>query len=43
MLREYKHRQAIVRGKKWDKIIIMCEICVGPTGHISDKINDATC
>ena len=23
-------------GKKWDKIIL-CEICVGPTGHISDK------
>ena len=36
MLREYKHRHAIVRGKKWDKIIL-CEICVGPTGHISDK------
>ena len=34
--REYKHRHAIVRGKKWDKIIL-CEICVGPTGHISDK------
>ena len=33
MLREYKH---IVRGKKWEKIIL-CEICVGPTGHISDK------
>ena len=25
-----------MRGKKWDKIIL-CEICVGPTGHISDK------
>ena len=36
MLREYKHRHAIVRGKKWDKIIL-CEIHVGPTGHISDK------
>ena len=36
MLREYKHRHAIVRGKKWDKIIL-CEICVGPTGHISEK------
>ena len=36
MLREYKHRHAIVPGKKWDKIIL-CEICVGPTGHISDK------
>ena len=36
MLREYKHRHAIVRWKKWDKIIL-CEICVGPTGHISDK------
>ena len=36
MLREYKHRHAIVRGKKWDKIIL-CETCVGPTGHISDK------
>ena len=36
MLREYKHRHAIVCGKKWDKIIL-CEICVGPTGHISDK------
>ena len=36
MLREYKHIHAIVRGKKWDKIIL-CEICVGPTGHISDK------
>ena len=28
MLREYKHRHAIVRVKKWDKIIL-CEICVG--------------
>ena len=35
MLSEYKHRHAIVRGKKWDKIIL-CEICVGPTGH-NDK------
>ena len=26
----------IARGKKWDKTIL-CEICVGPTGHISDK------
>ena len=36
MLKEYKHRHAIVRGKKWDKIIL-CESCVGTTGHISDK------
>ena len=37
MLREYKQRHAIiVSGKKWDKIILY-EICVGPTGHISDK------
>ena len=25
MLREYKHRHVIVRGKKWDRIIL-CEI-----------------
>ena len=31
-----QYRHAIVRGKKWDKIIL-CAICVGPTGHISDK------
>ena len=32
-----EHRHAIVREKKcWDKIIL-CGICVGPTGHISDK------
>ena len=36
LYREYKHRHAIVRGKKWDKIIL-CEICAGHTGHISDK------
>ena len=33
MLREYKHRHAGVRGKKWDKIILR-EICVGPIRDI---------
>ena len=40
MLREYKHRHAIVRGKKWDKIIL-CDICVG-LRDIGPIISDKT-